>query len=542
LPAPPADRPNRFIALWPLGAAALSGLLLALCYPNWNQGWLVWIALAPLIAAVWFSPPARRPGWRNAGLGYVTGFVFFATTFSWLGEPLASVFQNQWLICLPVLVGAYLALFIMFWAWFIGLFRRGDMTFPSSGRNLGVAALSACAWVAQEWVRSWLFGGFGWNGLGVGLHRNLAMVQIADITGVYGLSFLAAFVNLIAVITVRRLCAEAGRMRMLPHWDFSFVMAAVVGVWGYGVHALWHPVENDRDTFPVRIAAVQPDIPESFLSDQQQVQEIYQRYDKLTRPALAWKPQLLLWPEAAALSDIFDPGLLEYLRGLVADSDSAFILGAFLAPPGDGQYNVAACLTKRGQEIQIYRKMHLVPFGEYIPMRHTFPLFAWIAGDMVPQDMTPGKEYTLFQLDSPPARLGPLICFEDTDGEHTRRFMAQGDKGAQLLVNITNDSWFGDSPGAEQHLANAFFRTIENRRPMVRDSNSGVTCIIDAEGRILHELRNPDGSPFLEGVLFGTVNVPRDGPVTFYTLHGDWVAHAAAAVCIVAVAWLLFRK
>jgi apolipoprotein N-acyltransferase len=171
--------------------------------------------------------------------------------------------------------------------------------------------------------------------------------------------------------------------------------------------------------------------------------------------------------------------------------------------------------------------MHLVPFGEYIPARHSFPLFAKIAGELVPGDLRAGSEYTIFHIDSPPLRIAPLVCFEDTVGDETRRFVGDG---AQLLVNITNDSWFGRSPGAVAHLDNALFRAIENRRPLVRDTNTGVTCIVDAEGRVLHSLRDADGSPFLEGVLFGIVNVPRVGPVTLYTRFGDWVAYMAVAV------------
>jgi apolipoprotein N-acyltransferase len=268
------------------------------------------------------------------------------------------------------------------------------------------------------------------------------------------------------------------------------------------------------------------------------VQEIYDRYDALTHTALAWQPQLLLWPEAATLSDLFDADTFAYLKQIAASTDAGFLLGSFQSLPDGGEYNIAACLTEHGKGVQIYRKMHLVPFGEYIPARNSFPLFAKIAGEMVPSDLRPGTEYTVFHLDAPALRLAPLICFEDTDGDHTRKFVNR-DAGAQLLVNITNDSWFGRSPGAAQHLANALFRAIENRRPLVRAANTGVTCIIDAEGRVQHDLRNADGTPFLEGVLFGTVFVPRDAGIPFYARHGDWVAYVAAGVAAAAICFRL---
>ncbi len=513
--------------------------MLALCFPGWDQGWLVWVALAPLIAAVWLPPrPARRAWLRDALLGYLAGVVFFTLTFSWLGAPLAALFQNQWLDFIPALLSTYLALFMAFWGWFIGWLPRGDTTFLSSGRNVRIALIAAAAWVAQEWTRGWLFGGFGWNGLGVALHGNLALIQAADLAGLPGLSFLVAFANVIALITVRRFIAEIGRARIRPHWDFSLMMASVVAVFAYGVNALQHPVDlppaSGGDTIPLRIAAVQADVPESDRS-QANAQAIADRYANLTLACLTLKPQLLIWPEAATLSDLFEPHTFHFLKSLVADSDSAFLLGSIYSPPTGGDYNVAACLTHHGADIQIYRKMHLVPFGEYMPLRHAFPIFVWIAGELVPSDLSAGSEYTILNIDAPPLRLAPLICFEDTLGDETRRFVG---RGGQLLVNITDDSWFGHSPGASAHLANAVFRAIENRRPLVRAANTGVTCVVDAQGRVLDALRNPDGTPsFSYGFLADTVYVPRNGPVTLYTRFGDWVGYGCVLVALGAVAF-----
>jgi apolipoprotein N-acyltransferase len=183
--------------------------------------------------------------------------------------------------------------------------------------------------------------------------------------------------------------------------------------------------------------------------------------------------------------------------------------------------------------------MHLVPFGEYIPLRHSFPLFAKIAGELVPGDLLAGRQYTLFHLDSPPLRLAPLICFEDTVGDQTRLMAG---RGAQLLVNITNDSWFGRSPGSTQHLYNALFRAIENRRPLLRDSNTGITCLIDAEGRVQQSLRDDRGTPFLQGILFGTAYVPRQPPTTFYIRHGDWLALVSVGVTFTALGFAFDRR
>lgn len=211
----------------------------------------------------------------------------------------------------------------------------------------------------------------------------------------------------------------------------------------------------------------------------------------------------------------------------------------FFPPPGQGDYNIAGCLTDRGAKTQMYRKMHLVPFGEYIPARHAFPLFAAIAGQLVPADILPGTEYTLFQLDHPTVKVAPLICFEDTVGDLTRRMARMG---GLLLVNITNDSWFGRSPGSTEHLYNAQFRAIENRRPLLRDANTGVTCVVDAEGRVVQSLRDQDGSPFLEGVLFGTVYIPKAPPTTLYMLYGDWLPRLSVAIAALTILLHFIRR
>jgi apolipoprotein N-acyltransferase len=153
--------------------------------------------------------------------------------------------------------------------------------------------------------------------------------------------------------------------------------------------------------------------------------------------------------------------------------------------------------------VQVYRKVHLVPFGEYIPGRHTIPFIARVVGDQVPDDFAFGKEYTVFKLSNDKARVAPLICFEDTIGELTRQFVLAG---SNLLVNVTNDGWFLRSAASRQHLANAVFRCVETRLSMVRAANTGVTCFINEFGKVTHALVDETGSQFTEGVLTGQVS------------------------------------
>ena len=452
---------NRFCP-WPWLAAVLSGLLLTLCFPRADQGWLCWVALTPLASAVLFGKGGIK---RAALLGYLAGLVFFWGVFSWL----SCVTVVGWLV-LPF----YLALYPAAWAGFLSVVSRGAGDFTRSGANLRLALLGAAGWTALEWVRGLGALSFGWNGLGVALHGNLSLIQICEFTGVGGLSFLVAFTNLTAVITVRRFLSEARLRRVRPHWDFSANMAVIAAVFAFGVRSVFAPLGSD--SLPLRVAAVQANIPHS---PEQRVDRAFEdrmreRYTQLTEAALATRPQLLLWPEAATPGALFgSQETFDFVHGFAQRGDINFLFGTIDSDLARHDYNIAALFTERGETLQTYSKIHLVPFGEYIPFRRSFPLFEWVIGDLVPGDFTPGTEYTVLKLKQPSLRIAALVCFEDTLGDLTRRFVQ---RGAQLLVNVTNDGWFLQSQGSEQHLANAVFRAVENRRPLVRAANTGVTA------------------------------------------------------------------
>ncbi|MEY2586148.1 MAG: apolipoprotein N-acyltransferase, partial [Verrucomicrobiota bacterium] len=296
----------RFV--WPWLAAVASGLLYAACFPPFNYDSLCWVALIPLLAAVWFSGAQSKRRWaRDILLGYVAGLSFFWCVFSWL----QTVTVPGWF-----LVGAYMGLYLAFWSWLCGLLRPGlrklrerpvegleavnrrlnekyaakdsgaiaaalsrreggssddaaterrDYSDESLRRspwlstfnNLRLAFLLATAWVAQEWLRSVVFSGWGWNSLGAAVHAQLVLIQIAEYTGVAGLSFMIAFTNVILLATVRRFILETQVKPMRPHFDLTLTMAAIVGVMAFGIHAL----HVRRETKLLNVALVQPNIP-----------------------------------------------------------------------------------------------------------------------------------------------------------------------------------------------------------------------------------------------------------------------------------------
>ena len=520
-------------AVWPWLAAASSGALLTLCFAPWNITPVVWVALAPLICAIWFSRETKRLACRAALLGYIAGLVFFTTVFYWLGA-LAPLFEEPWLYALPFLLALIFGFYFAFWAWFLARVLAPDpkrRMFRDSWSNLATGALAATAWITHEWVRGWLFSGFGWNNLGVALHADLPMIQIADLTGVAGLSWLVAFVNVMIVIIVRRILGELGpQFAKRIRWEFSISVALVVCVFTYGVRTL---LEKAPETIPLRVTAVQPNVPQTLKFSADGEDEIFEQVGSLTQLALAANsPDLLLWPESATPRGMYADDLNHrFVMDHAKEVSGGFLLGTVEDDPGHGvSYNAAKLFTDRGETEQTYHKMHLVPFGEYLPMR---PILGPIAGGLVPGDFAHGDEPLVFALTKPAIKVGALICFEDTLGDLTRQFVK---RGAQLLVNITNDGWFLRTAGAEQHLANAVFRAVENRRPLVRCANTGVTCSIDRHGRVDRTGRSGIWiEPFTRGFVAREIAVPAHAPLTFYTRHGEWLAHIAAIITALAI-------
>ena len=415
--------------------------------------------------------------------------------------------------------------------------------FISSHRNLLVALLGASAWTAHEWVRGWLFSGFGWNGLGVALHHNWPLIQISEFTGVAGLSFAVVFTNVIAVCIPLRLVAETRTHRMRPHFDLTLTMIGLIALFAFGLHA----VQNPSAAKSLRVAALQTNIAQTAKLHADNPEQVFNICDQLSALAVQREPDLglIVWPESSIPGILGrDAWVLQFPQTIAQRSGTDLLLGVD-NEENDRDYNAALLVSPAG-ESQLYRKVHLVPFGEYVPLRHSFPLFAAIANTWVPGDFAAGTEHIVFHLTKRDVQVAPLICFEDTVGDLVRYFVLNG---ANLLVDITNDGWFLQSAGSEQHLANAIFRCVENRRPMVRAANTGVTCFIDEFGRFVQatshipnetgqpakRVQDDTGSTFTEGVLTGVINLPADSTLTFYTRHGEWFAECCAGITAIAI-------
>ena len=560
---------SKTLRLWPWLAAISSGLLYSGCFAPFDQAWLCWIALTPLLAVIWFSGANSKRRWaRDLSLGYVAGLAFFWTVFSWLRT-----------VTVPglILVGLYMAIYFALWSWICGLLRPSvrapapvnrwtqpppdpPLPCPPVGRNrpvartgsavasespqsrspwlrstnnLRLAFLLAAVWVAQEWLRSLVFSGWGWNTLGSALHAQLVIIQVTEFTGVAGLSFLVAFTNVILLTTARRFILETQVRPMRPHYDLTLTLAVIVGVMGFGIRSL----QIRRPANTLNVALVQPNIPREQKFSAEFAQSTFDQFTRLSARALgaSSRPDLIVWPESSMPGPVLqDEPSYRFVMDFSAAAKTDLLLGTI--DEDEAQvYNAALLVSDGGKHVQIYRKVHLVPFGEYVPGRHTIPLLARVVGDQVPGDFAFGKEHTVFRLTNDKARVAPLICFEDTIGDLTRQFVLAG---ANLLANVTNDGWFLRSAASQQHLANAVFRCVETRLSMVRAANTGVTCMINEFGLI-----SPSRilAPFAEDVLLGEVNVPTERELTFYVRHGELFAQGCVGVALFVLVALSLR-
>jgi apolipoprotein N-acyltransferase len=580
---------SKVLRLWPWLAAIATGLLNAGCFPPFNYDWLCWVALIPLLAAIWFSGGESKRRWaRDLLLGYVAGLTFFWIVFSWLH----TVTVPGW-----ILVGLYMGFYFAGWSWLCGLLRpglrkvrekriegvdavsrrltekyaaahpgssdpavatalsrrpgedildasteQGDHSaarrspWLSSINNLRLAFLLSAAWVAHEFLRSIVFSGWGWNMIGSALHAKLVMIQIAEFTGVSGLSFMVVFTNVILLATARRFILEMQVKPMRPHFDLTLTMASIVGVMGFGLHCLHIRREGNL----INVALVQPNIPREEKFTAEFANKTFDLFTRLSRPVLdsSAHPDLLVWPESSMPGPVLGDELSHrFVMDFSASAKTDLLLGTI--DVDETQVYNAAMLVSAGAQVQVYRKVHLVPFGEYVPGRHTIPLLARIVGDQVPDDFAFGKEFTVFKLTNDKARVAPLICFEDTIGDLTRQFVLAG---ANLLVNVTNDGWFLRSAGSRQHVANAVFRCVETRLPMVRAANTGVTCFINEFGGVTQILVDENGSQFTDGTLTGQVAIVPNPEPTFYVRHGELFTYACVGIAGVTLAVIGLRS
>jgi len=489
LPEPPVR-----IALM-LGAGALG----ALAFPGTDWWLLAWGWLAPVLG----SAVVRRPR-KALSDGWLCGTAFFVVLLRWLDHTFRHYSAIPWPVTwLPILaLAAYCGLYVGITATAVSWLARRIGAGPA-------LAAAPVLWVGGEWVRGHLMDGFPWGLLGYSQHSRLAVIQIAELTGVYGVSFLVVAANsaLAAGVTL-------GVRRAAP--GVAATVALLVAALIFGWSALADEERAARRT--VRVAVIQPSIEQSLKWDPARHAETMAVYEALTRAAARSRPAAIVWPETAAT--IFlrgDLELLARLTRLAGEVGAPLIVGSIDRLDGPrGQFlNSAFFLTEQGIRAK-YDKIHLVPFGEYVPLSG---LIGFVRGwaEFI-SDFAAGETATVFPL--PGAPFGTVICYEVIFPELFREFVREG---AAFMGNITNDAWFGETSGPWQHLGMLPLRAVEHRVAIARAANTGVSALVEPTGRVGAIL------PLQErGVLTGTIALR--GRTTLYTRWGDWFPYACMAL------------
>lgn len=481
-----------------LGLSLATGALLVLIFPRFDITWLAPIALTPLLIAC-----ARESNWKRRFLnGWASGILFWFFVCIWIQFVLeVHGGMGRWggwfaFALFAILKGLHTALF----AALAGPFLRFTFGVP----------LVAALWAGIEFAHgslglAWLGLGFAWLDLGNAAIEWAPLMRLAPITGVYGISFVLALISaVIALAIVRKSWRALAPLATLPIF--------------FALPPLPAPIAG-QDTAQV----LQPNVDTEVRWTEQSFADFEDRIARLSLDASA---PLIVWPEAPAPFAPGRPAFRSYISGLAQSANASLVFGGIAYTPEGAPLNSAFILNPAGEITARYDKIQLVPFGEYIP-----PAFGWVnritgeAGDFVP-----GTRVIPFAANN--RNLGVFICYESAFPGLVRRFTAGG---AQLLINISNDGYFGDSAAREQHLLLARMRAVENNRWLLRSTNDGITAMIDPAGRITETI--PSHTQTSEIMRFN-----YNSGLTPYARYGDWFAWTCLLASTVSCAGLRARR
>jgi len=498
---------NRKKIILEIAVMTISAVLYATSYPPFNWSFCAWFAIMPFFCIIAKKTPVKAFLW-----GYLWGYIWAAISFFWLREieffiPFAMAF----------IIGLYPAI----WACFVPVFRRNilvpvniqlkgseeEESYKTSYCREILFILSITSlWCFTEWIRSWMATGLPWNFTGSSQWKNISVIQVCEYTGVYGLSFIIIFFNIALAFTFSaiRQSINSGKYRRPISLFIAlifFMTAALTGIKAilkYGVAVRSKEEKDSKEFVALTAAVIQGDIQQCRFPKGGEAENALDQYLRLSELALLNKPDIVIWPETAVpyayrsgheFGDLYRFGIfkllnkgkipfligtidydLESLRAGVPQEEISTHNSAFLLDYRSG--NLFSVVDK-------YHKIHLVPWGEYTPFGKYIPGIKKAFG--MGRDLSPGKRYTIFEL-KPDVKAGVNICYEDVFPEISANFAKSG---ANLLVVLTNDAWYPKSSEAEQHLANAVFRAVETRLPMIRAGNNSCSCLVLPNGVII---------------------------------------------------------
>jgi len=497
--------------------AIFTGLLLTGLFPPTRLSWLAWTALLPLFISIKGTPPSQA-----LKLGLLAGMSHYLSLIYWIIFVLDHYGNLGVFLSLGpyLLLCFYLSIFTALFCWGTARITQKELPFPW----FFVAGL----WVSLEYARAHILSGFPWCLLGYSQYTHLHIIQVADMAGVYGVSFLIVLSN---GILYSLLFKSPGKRAMLFRFETLFGLVLLAGAISYGF-LKEDSRKSHRPTHQVTCAIVQPNIDQSMKWEPSYQLETMDTYRRLTLSTSSAHPQLIVWPETAVPFFFQEQNdLSEEVRSLtkILHADLLFGSPAYRRTGKTFVYHNRAYLLTADGHISSYDKVHLVPFGEYVPFKSIlFFVDRLVAGA---GDFVPGK--TIEPLRNRNLVIGPLICFEAIFPGLSRE---QVRKGAQILVNLTNDAWFGSTSAPYQHLSMAVFRAIENRTPLIRAANTGISAFIAPSGKI-----EAASSLFRAQTLTRVVHLSYSPP-TFYDRFGDIFSILLSIISILAMLWCNAKK
>lgn len=495
--------------------AVVSGVLIALSFPNAGLSFLAWVALIPLLIAL--EGTSARTAFR---IGFTCGLSAYVIILYWINIVVIQYGHMPWAVSVTV--------FLMLVAW-LAMFYGLTTLVARLGEQVGIKTAFSLpvAWVAFDFIRSFLLSGFPWAMMGHSQYRTLPLIQIADITGVYGITLLIVLAN---VVLYRVLRAVSGAAVPYPFKSALLLICALIATLFYGFNRLNQPEVTSAKS--LRVAMIQGNIPQDVKWSPAFRDRTIAIYDRLTREAAKGGVDLVVWPESAVPFFFQDEPLqAERIRALARELKTYLLIGSPAHELRNGKntfLNSAFVIAPNGETVGRGDKIHLVPLGEYVPMGRFFPFISKIVVGI--GDFSPGEYASPLNVGQTQA--GLLVCYEGIFPELARAYVRNG---ARILVNITNDAWFGRSSAPYQHLSITVFRAVETRTPLVRAANTGITAIVDQNGHI----RTMTGL-FVEGFITGEIK-PGTGD-SLYLRIGDAPAWLCVflAMGIAGLAW--FRQ
>ena len=494
------------------GPAIISGILLILCFPTIDLFLIAWIALVPFLLSLYDKKPKQA---FKAGI--FLGMPYFFGTLYWIYHSInhyggISLVTS---IAIVILLCFYLSLYIGIFAFLFSITIRNT--------KLPALLVAPVFWVVLEFLRSYLFTGFPWSSIGYTQYKFLTVIQIADITGIYGISFLVVAVNgaLADIFLIKR------RTKDMPLFPLSQTVIGLVVLLVFTLATIIYGQIRLREERPgnqFKASIIQGNIEQDKKWEPSYQNTVIEIYKDLSLKAISSSPSIIIWPETAVpfffeTDRVYTKELVDFQNQL----NTYLLFGSVLIKgKTDERYllsNSAVLLDKAGKVDYMYDKIHLVPFGEYVPLQKIlFFLNKLVVGI---GDYTRGDHY--LRAETPFGDFAPLICYEIIFPGLVRKFYSNG---GDFIVNITNDAWFGRTTGPFQHFSMTVFRAIENRKPVIRAANTGISGFIDSNGRIISKT-----NLFQMAVL--TRDITTDSTGSFYAKYGDLFSYIWVVFSIV---------